>query len=240
MKTVITLILLAILAMCAWSGYKKGLIMGVGALLAITVSVYGANLLATAFSYDIIPALRPFAAGYMEQQIDAENGAMARMGWKDSEYSAEDLLAQHPERREEFCQSCYEALGVHESAAKLMAADAVKYEDENGSGVVNAVIQIFSEKACYIACFILGFLLILILLTVIGNLPNLSYKIPNLDILNDVGGTLLGIAEGVAFCMLLVWALRFTGKIIGEDTLDSSWLAAKFIKHDLIAKYLGI
>ena len=58
MKTALSLIFLAILIFCAWTGYKKGFIMGVGSLLAFVISVYGANLLANTYSGEVIDALR--------------------------------------------------------------------------------------------------------------------------------------------------------------------------------------
>ena len=81
---------------------------------------------------------------------------------------------------------------------------------------------------------------IVIVLTVIGNLPNLSYKIPRLDLVNDIGGTLLGVVTGVLFCMLLVWALKFLGMIIGDDTLTATKLGKLFLEHNIYPKYLGI
>ena len=50
MRTILSLAFLIILIFCGWSGYKKGLIMGVFSLLAFAVSVYGANLLSTTYS----------------------------------------------------------------------------------------------------------------------------------------------------------------------------------------------
>ena len=59
MKAVIDLVLLGILIVCVWSGYKKGIIMGIGGILCIIVAVYGANLLANSFSYELRPNIEP-------------------------------------------------------------------------------------------------------------------------------------------------------------------------------------
>ena len=69
MRTVIDLVLLAIIIISIWSGYKKGFIMGIAGLVAIIVSLYGASLVSSAFSYEVVPALRPFASGYVESQM---------------------------------------------------------------------------------------------------------------------------------------------------------------------------
>jgi len=35
-------------------------------------------------------------------------------------------------------------------------------------------------------------------------------------------------ATGLAFCMIIVWTLRFAGILIGEDALESGWLSTAF------------
>lgn len=241
MKTIIDLVLLGILIICAWSGYKKGIIMGIGGILCIVISIYGADLLANTFSYDVVPALQPFAGGYTEGILAAEDSeVMERMGWEDYNYSVEDLLAQHPERSREFCTVCYETLGIDTASAEIMADRAIEHAQESGESVRSAVVRVLCETVSYVGCFVLAFLIIIIVLTVLGNLPNLSYKIPRLDVVNDIGGTLLGILTGVLFCALLVWALKFLGMILGEDTLTATRLGKLFLHKNIYLKYLGI
>ncbi len=240
MEMIINLLLLGVIILCTWSGYKKGIIMGIGGILAIIVSLYSANLLANTFSYDLVPVMRPFANGFMESQLNADGGVMERMGWEGSDYSLQDLLEKYPQRTEEFCAVCYETLGIDPGTSETMALGASEYARENDTDILTAVVQVLCEKASYAACFVLAFLLVIIILTVIGNLPNLSYKIPNLDTVNDIGGAVLGVITGVAFCMIIVWVLKFTGKIIGEDTLSNGWLSRFFLNRNLLNKYLGL
>ena len=258
MERIINLVLIGILLVCAWSGYKKGIIMGIGGIVAIIVALYGANLVATTFSYDIISAMRPFATGYMESQMrredsggatislgideeeEEEDSILEQRGWEGSELSVEDLLSEHPESRGAFCIACYEKLGLNEETSQVMAAEAIAYADENETDMISSVVQVLCENICFVGCFLLAFLLIIILLTVIGNLPNLSYKLPHLDLLNDIGGTLLGIVTGLMFCVVLVWALKFTGIVIGRDTLASARVARLFLEHNFLTTRLGL
>ena len=240
-KAIIDLVLLGILIICVWSGYKKGIIMGVGGILCIIVAVYGANLLANSFSYDVVPALKPFANGYTETMMNGSDSAvMKRMGWDGSTYNVEDLVEMHPERRLEFCSACYQVLGFEENLSDRMAEKAVTYARETGSSIRAAVGQIFCETVSYAACFLIAFLLIIIILTVIGNLPNLSYKLPRLDLVNDILGALLGVVTGLMFCAVLVWALKFMGMLIGSDTLASTRIGGWLLQKDFLLKYLGI
>ena len=240
MEMIVNLLLLGILILCTWSGYKKGIIMGIGGLLAIVVALYGANLVANTFSRDLLPAMRPFATGYMEARKSAEDGIMEQMGWDDTDYSLQDLLERYPERREEFAATCFTDLGVESGTAETLGKRAVAYAEENGTDLFTSAVQVLCETASYLGCFVLAFLLILIVITVIGNLPNLSFKIPNLDWLNDIGGTLLGLATGAAFCIILVWVLKFFGKLIGQDTLAEGWLSHFFLEKDYLKTYLGL
>ena len=241
MRAIIDLVLLGILIICIWSGYKKGLIMGLGGILCIIVSIYGANLLANLFSYDVIPALKPFATGYAESLLGrSDSKVLKQMGWDNSSFSVEDMLYQYPEQRAEFAAACYRATGINAQTAENMAEDAVVYVRENGGTMLDGVVYTLCAAVSYVLCFILAFLMILILLTVLGNLPNLSYKLPNLDLLNDIGGAVLGFVTGLMFCVLLVWALKFMGMIIGNESLSSSVFGGMLLRWDPLYPYLKL
>jgi len=241
MKAIIDLVLLGILVICIWNGYKKGIIMGVGGIICIVVAIYGANLLSNTFSHDVVPALKPFAEGFTESIISGKDSTvMKNMGWEDEEYSVEDLLAAHPDRSVEFCAECYETLGIDPATAEILGQRAVTYAEETDESIWASVGHILCETISYVACFILAFLLILIILTVIGNLPNLSYKLPRLDLVNDIVGALLGLVTGLMFCVILVWALKFMGMLLGSDTLAATRLGGFLLEKNYLLKYLGI
>ena len=63
MKLVIDLVLLAIIALCTWKGYKKGLVGNIISLFIIMVALLGGTMLSKAYSGEVIPALRPFISG---------------------------------------------------------------------------------------------------------------------------------------------------------------------------------
>ncbi len=241
MKPILNLAFLIILLLCAWSGYKKGLIMGVGGLLAIVVSLYGANLLSTTYSYEVIDALRPFASGYMETTIN--NKVRPEFGIEGAEtgsLSVDDYLAQNPDQAESFCQSAFEYLGIYKSTAAQLAQESMNYSQTQEVGVTDAMVEVLCQRITYVAGLLLAFLLLLIILTVIGNLPNLSFKIPEMDLLNDVGGLVTGLLQGFCFCALIAWTLKFTGILLPQDKLADCFLVSGFMKMDLLSKLLGI
>jgi hypothetical protein len=238
MDTVIDLVLLAIIGMCIWAGYKKGLIMGLGGILVIIISLYGANLLSNTFSYEIVDALRPFASGYLEKKVNEE--VRPAMGMGEDEFSIEDYLEAHPDQTDDFCRLSYESMGVHASAAEHMAKEAVDYADTQDASMLDAVTEVLCNRISFVIGFILMFLLILIVLTVIGNLPNLSYKLPNMERVNNIGGAALGFINGLTYCMLLTWALRFTGIVLSQETLSHTLLASWLMRINFLDGILGI
>ena len=76
---------------------------------------------------------------------------------------------------------------------------------------------------------VLCFLLILILLVAIANIGNLSFRLPNMEMLDEIGGAVLGFLKGFLYCVLLCWLLSFFGLVIGKDTLAHTTLARFFL-----------
>jgi len=245
--TIIDLVLVAIIVICAWTGYKKGIIMGIGGLLVIVIAIYGANLLANAFSAGTLPVMRPFVTGYIEGRMVTKPstdgtaptpGILESLGIDTSTTSLEDLIRQDPSLETKIAVGTFETLGITENTAKDMSSQVSSYYDTNGGVFTDAISEVLCERVAFVATFILAFLIILILLTVIGNLTNLSFKIPNLDLVNDIVGTLIGILTGLAFCTILVWAFKYMGMVIGEDTIAKTTIAKWFMDADRLTKIL--
>ena len=119
MKAVLSLLFLSILIFCVWSGYKKGLVMGIFSLIAFVVSVYGANLLSQTYSGEVIDALRTFASGFVEVNV-VDKTVRPAMGIDSTNLSVKDYFAQNPGRETEFCTLTYNGMGS--AAAYPMSA----------------------------------------------------------------------------------------------------------------------
>lgn len=240
MDTIIDLVLLAILIICGWTGYKKGIIMGVGGILVIIVSVYGANLLANTFSYEVLPVMRPFANGYIESRIDKEDeGILAQLGIEGTGFSISDMIEQDSTLPKRMSYLTFREFGFSETVAEKLSTEAVAYSVENDRGIVESITEVMCARISFVGCFILAFALIVIALTVVGNITNLSFKIPGADLVNDIGGAVLGIVTGIMFCFMIAWVLKYTGIIFDEEVLSGTWLASKFMERDLLAQYIG-
>ncbi len=241
MKIAVELILLVVLLLCVWNGYKKGLVMCIGTILAIIISLYMGDLLSNTFSQEIAPVVRPFASGYM----DGSDGIIDKnldelLGGTEVQLSIEDALERHPEIKFELAENSFKDVGIYEESAKRMANEAVALADKTDITLSNAIVDILCSNLTYYLCFILFFVLVLIIFTVLGNILNLSFKIPEKDKLNDIGGIVAGAVTGLIFCIITVWSFRFLGKLFPEEEMKRTLLTALFMKLDFLSLFLPL
>ena len=281
MEKFVDIALIAIIGICAWTGYKKGLIMGIGGVLIILASLYLGNLVSHTFSYEVIPALRPFVSGYMETNYkkaiyneldlalpEADESGIDILGLlrgeddeetdvtpptatvpalssdienkKTTVYSLEDLIRQNPEIERSVFVESIKSIGIFAKPANIIADEVLDYEEKNEVSRFEALVNVLCEKLTYVIGFVISFFLILIVLTVAGNLLNFSFKIPGFDILNDISGAIIGIATGIVLCVVIVWMLKFTGIILSEEKIQNSVVTMWFMSRDVLGEFLGI
>ena len=233
MKAVIDIILLIIIAMCTWNGYKRGLIGGITAILAIVIALFGGSLLSSAYAHEVVPALEPFVDGYIDSQNTREE-ILDNMGYGSSDLSLADILKQDSSLRYDYAYECFSIVGIYEKHSEVLAQKAVSYADENNADMTAAVVAVLCDTITYVAALVVAFLLILILLIALGNILNLSFRLPNMENLDEVGGAVLGFAKGFLYCILLSWALSFLGMVIGKETMDHTTLGRFFLIFDFL------
>ena len=138
-------------------------------------------------------------------------------------------LTQDEDDAIHFAWEATDTVGIYPDRAEELAERSVAYADENVTGMTEAVVAVLCDTATYVTGLALGFLLILIFLTAIANVGNLSFRLPNLELLDEIGGATLGFVKGLIYCILLSWLLSFFGLIIGKDTLIQTTLARFFL-----------
>ena len=128
MSIILDLILLVIVAMCIWDGYRRGLIGGIAAILAVIVALLGGNYLSDSYSSAAIPVLEPFIDGYIDSQ-KTRDLILDKMGYGSTDLSLEDVLSSDSSLRLDYAMLCMEELGFHEQRAEELAESAVRYSD---------------------------------------------------------------------------------------------------------------
>ena len=99
--------------------------------------------------------------------------------------------------------------------------------------------MVLCDTICYVAGFALCFLLILILLVAISNIGYLTFRLPDsLQLMDELGGALMGFIKGFVYCILLCWLLSFLGIVIGKTTLNNTLLARFFMSFRFLTSNL--
>ena len=196
MKIIIDILLLVIIALCTWNGYKRGLVGGVAGILAIIIALFGSSLLSSAYAHEVVPALEPFVDGYIDSQKTRDE-VLERLGYGNSDLA-----------------------------------------EENNCTMTQAVVSVLCDTITYVGAMVIAFLLILIFLVAIGNVGNLSFRLPNMEALDEVGGAVLGFAKAFLYCVLLCWLLSFLGAVIGRDTMERTTLGRFFLIFDFLTNSL--
>ena len=237
MRLIIDIVLLVIVALCTWSGYKKGLIGGIAGILAVIIALFGGSLLSSAYAHEVIPALEPFVDGYLDSQKNRDV-MLEKLGYAHSDLSLEDVLEEDSSLRYDYAYESLKDVGFYDKRAEDLADRAVAYSDENGVNMTEAVVAVLCNTISYVGGLVLGFLLILILIVAIANIGNLSFRLPNMELLDEIGGAVLGFVKGFLYCVLLCWLLSFLGFLIGKDTLEHTTLARFFLAFHFITNGL--
>jgi len=237
MGFIIDVILLILIAICTWNGYKKGLVGSIASIFVIVVALLGGSVLADAFSHEVVPALEPFVNGYVDSQTNREK-VLEKLGYGDSDLSLNDILAEDSSLRYDYAYETLRNVGFYNDRAEQFAERAVAYSEENGLDMTTAIIDTICNTVTYVAALAIGFLLILILLSAIGNMINLSFRLPNMESVDEIGGAVLGFLTGFVFCVLIAWALSFMGMLFGKQTLSHTTLARFFLAFRFITNGL--
>jgi len=237
MRFIIDIVLLIMIALCTWNGYKKGLVGSIATVLVIIVALLGGSLLSSAFSHEVVPALEPFANGYIDSQTNRD-AVLEKLGYGDSDLSLEDILAQDSSLRYDYAYESLRNVGLYSDRAEQLAERSVVYAEENNISMTDAVISVLCDSLTYVGGFMIAFLLILILMTAIGNLINLSFRLPNMETLDEIGGAVLGFVTGFFFCVLVAWVMSFFGLLVGKETLAHTTLARFFLAFRFITNGL--
>ena len=91
MNIILDLLLLLIVALCIWDGYKRGLIGGIAGIFAIIIALLAGSSLSDNYASEAVPVLEPFVDGYIDSQ-KTRSAVLEEMGYGSTDLSLEDVL----------------------------------------------------------------------------------------------------------------------------------------------------
>lgn len=201
---IIDVAIIAVLILLIWRGVKRGLILSLFGLAAIFVCFAGgwfaAEYLSSPISTFIRPTIQSTLEGLLPEEMtavstDPETGEAV----VESAYSLEEVLA---------------ALGESETFVGLLEPLTAAIEENTVTVLTTAVAAVADYLADMIAAaLVFGVVFIALLLAcfLISHTLDLAFKLPILAQVNQIGGGLFGLVQGVLLGVVAVWLLRLFG-----------------------------
>ena len=223
---VIDLVLLLIIILCAWRGFRNGLIAGILALCAVLFSVYAADILADTYSGEFTKMLEPFVTGMVDTASSSAEDYYEKKGKEPTVY---DMTLR-----------TVKSVGFLKSAGENVSKSIAEEQTETGPALRKAIVEKLCSVTAYVLTFAIMFILLIIIFAVIGNLFNLAFKLPGLELISGVLGFLLGLAKGLIYVFAIAWLLRFTGMFLTEEKVNSTILLQWLMENCPLVGFLGL
>ncbi len=239
MGIILDLILIGIVAIAAWRGFRAGLINGIFGILAVVIAIYGANLLANTYSSVVSEMLEPFVSGVVEGVEDNVMDAVQGDGEEDFE-PVYDISKLTDSDVGGIAMAVLRQLGITEkSASEMLDGFESKFHEANAQ-MLDALTETICSRVSYIAIFTIAFLLIFIVFTAIGNVLDLAFGLPGLENLNHILGGVFGAAKGVLVVMVITCICRYLGLLLNSELMESTIIMKRLVEFNFIAAILKI
>lgn len=190
-------IILILLLLFAIHGARKGLIVSLFSLVSLLVAFVGAVLISNFFAPKAAQWLEPAVAPTIENAIysalpdDLEN----------MEISAEDPEALFDSLDLPFGLNDILADFFEENPPTLNAASFI---DDLVTDLTAAITRVIA----YIMLFLISFIVILLIWKLLGRTLDLVSRLPGLNLINKLGGFILGALRCTILLFVLAWIFR--------------------------------
>ena len=218
MGVIVDIIVIAIIALSVFLGYRKGLI-----ALAIQLCAVIIALVATLVLY------KPISALIIDNTSLDENiqNAIIEKAQNNNENNSQENTTQNTTQNNE-----------------LANRDNIDGTEE--SNIINIMPEVANQISINIIN--IGVMLILyfgikIALHFVTALANIVAKIPIIKQLNKLGGVIYGLLRGILLIYVVLLLISFAGQINPENTLhkqiNESFITKEMYEHNIINIFLG-
>lgn len=191
------ILIVALLALFAWRGAAKGLVLSLCGLAAVFVAFFCAQFLSDQFCVPVAGILRPIVT----QTI---RGADAEPVPSNPEqgYTVEELLSSIQEK------------GLFEGFSAFLEQGVADDSLSRGSlSPLDALAGYLSKAIARALLFGGSFLAILLIWFLVSHALDLAFHLPILSQVNTAGGLLAGLVKGGLLAVVLVWLGQLAGVI---------------------------
>lgn len=247
MSFVIDLLLIGIVAYCAWHGLKRGLVNSAFGIFSVIIAVFFGHLIGVVCGSEFSSMLKPFATGIVDGAISTvtedydETESYSLTGEDDKDEPPVVILTDS--EKSDVYSVCFAALrqvGIGEKSAELLATEVAAEHTTVDQEMSLELTELLSDRLAYILVVGVIFAIVSIIAAIIGNVLNLYFKMPNLETVNKISGSVLGAVKGIIIIMLIACFCRYFGLLLGQETISRTWILEMLINHNKLASILGI
>lgn len=214
---IVDILILVVLALFAWWGAKKGLILSLFSLLALLVAFYGARYVSNNFTAPVADILRPSIQLSVNEILKGETPDTSAPVTEESETSGEESV---PVTTDFSLEQILRLLDRADLFPGLREYLEEAIEDKTiaiTSTAATAVSAYLAKVAASALLFGLSFVVILLVWALAGRALDLTFKLPILSALNTIGGLLFGVIKAGVILLVLVWLGKLLGWITPEN-----------------------
>lgn len=232
---IMDVLIVAVIALFAFLGWRKGMILSLCGLLAIFVAYAGATFISRTFSGDVATLLQPAIQTRIEDLLDdalpPTFAAPSPSPLLPGTSAVQDDPVEHATIRQ--------ALDVLKQS-ELFSGLQKNLEDAVRDGLVPVMSTAAASISSYLALqaaklilFYLSFVVIMIAWWLLSHALDLACRLPVLRTFNELGGLLIGILKGALILFAAVWFLSLAG-IISEETIQQTYLFRLYMNFQLM------
>ena len=251
------LIVIVILALFCWRGWRRGLIMTLAGIIVFVAAFGVGGAVSDRFSEPFSTAIYPLIcspienAGRVAIGLDEREEVEQEIPDDPKEAATLEKKAEKEAKRQEKNPTPkYD--GTVKSAAYLTlleigfadtAADRISDEVADEVSTVNAdLFNVVSKKVAGVIAYLLVFVLVTVVILIaagaVTNLFNLNFHLRGHNTVDTIGGAVAGIVLGIVVLYGVGWILRFAGAFF-PDLIENT-IMGKFTTHNIFTKFMGL
>ncbi|MBD5085389.1 MAG: hypothetical protein HDT33_10170 [Clostridiales bacterium] len=201
------ILIIAVLALFAWRGAAKGLILSLCGLAAIFVAFFAAQFISDTFCQPVANIIRPIIVQSFSELVPDDPLTVVEVGPNQStvgySYTLDDLLDSIQK----------EGLFKGFSAFLEEGVKSKEVEESNLVSPLDALASYLAKAAARALLFGIVFFGGLLAWFLFSHALDLAFKLPILAEVNLAGGLIVGLVKGVLFTIVLVWLGQVTGVV---------------------------
>lgn len=201
MEYIFDILIVAVLALFAWRGASKGLILSLCGLATVFVAFFAAQFVSDTFCAPVANIIRPIIAQSFRELVPEAAPEPAAVEEEMPAYTLDQLLEAVQEK------------GLFEGFSAFLEEGVANDEVEEGGWLspADALASYLSKGMARALLFGLVFIGIQLVWFLVSHALDLAFKLPILAEVNLAGGLIVGLVKGALLTIVLVWLGQLAG-----------------------------